>query len=58
MRKRIVKSVVDQLEMEVRCEARHRGRGASGKNIFELERVASCRSRDHPVGSEAGFQQR
>src|ERR1700687_420271 len=51
MRKRIVKSVVEELEKEVRSEARHRGTGGK-KNTFELERVASCRGRDHRRGTK------
>ena len=46
MRKRIVSSVVEELEKDVRSEGRHRGTERV-ENTFELERVASCHSLDH-----------
>src|SRR5258707_3164068 len=54
MRKRILKSVVEELER--RPVPRQNTEVRSGwKNTFELERVASCRSRDHRWRTKLDF---
>ena len=55
MRKRIVSSVVEELEKDVRSEGRHRGTERV-ENTFELERVASCRSRDQRWRAKLDFR--
>ena len=55
MRKRIVSSVVEELEKDVRSEGRHRGTERA-ENTFELERVASCRSRDQRWRAKLDFR--
>src|SRR5467141_2644277 len=55
MRKRIVSSVVEELEKDVRSEGRHRGTERV-ENTFELERVASCRSRDQRWRTKLDFR--
>ncbi len=56
LRKRIVKSVVEELEKEIRCAARHRGRErVETREGFELERAASCRSREHRWRTQLDF---
>src|SRR6266436_3137526 len=56
MRKRIVKSVVEELEKEIRSVARHRGtERVEAREGFDLEKVASCRSRDHRWRTKLDF---
>src|SRR5882762_8669422 len=56
LRKRIVKSVVEELEKEIRSAPRHRGtERVETREGFEWERVASCRSRDHRWRTKLDF---
>ncbi len=54
LRKRIVKSVVEELEKEIRFAARHRGTKRV-ETRFRMERVASCRSLDHRWRTKLDF---
>src|SRR5713101_1366339 len=54
LRKRIVKSVVEELEKEIRSAASHRGTERV-ETRFRMERVASCRSLDHRWRTKLDF---
>jgi hypothetical protein len=57
MRKRMVKSVAEELEKEVRSEARHRGR-ERGEKHFRIGEGRFMLLPLPPVENEVGFQRR